>query len=100
MHVDTPRFHFVETRIAEADGEFWRDVEASERLTSRFKANLFLRELCHAKAWSHAGSLGTDDHFAREERERTLLREVSARGFRLFGSDIAALQATPLRRVG
>lgn len=95
-----PRFHFVETSPPAADDQFWRDVEASERLGSRFKANLFLRELCHAKAWADAGPAGTPDHFAREARERMLLQEVTARGYRLFGPDLAATAEALLARAG
>lgn len=92
----TPRFRFVESCPPEADMQFWRDVEASERLGSRYKANLFLRELCHAKAWAEAGPLGSADHFTREDSERALLREVAARGYRLMGADLPA----PLAKVG
>lgn len=85
-----PRFRFVETCLPDADAQFWRDVEASERLGSRFKANLYLRELCHTKAWRGGSEAGMGDHFASEHRERALLQEVAARGYRLFGADIAA----------
>ena len=95
-----PRFRFVEVSLPPADDQFWRDVEASERLGSRFKANLFLRELCHVKAWASAGPAGSDDHFAREERERALLREVAARGYRLLGADVATQRGAALAQAG
>lgn len=82
-----PRFRFVDSDTpAIADAQFWRDVEASDRLGSPAKANLFLRELCRSKAWY--GSTPETDHAVCLEVERRLVGEVRARGYRLFGSDL------------
>ena len=83
-----PRFRFVDNDTpAIADAQFWRDVEASDRLGSPAKANQFLRELCRSKAWY--GSTPDTDHAVCLATERRLLGEVQARGFRLFGADLA-----------
>ena len=82
-----PRFRFVDGGpFPSTDAQFWRDVEASDRLGSPLKANKFLRELCHARAWDSATS-GTDPETCAAA-ERRLLSDVSARGFRLFGPDL------------
>jgi hypothetical protein len=82
-----PRFRFIDGGpFPITDAQFWRDVEASDRLGSPFKANQFLRELCHAKAWDAATP--DVDPEACAAAERRLLRDVSARGFRLFGPDL------------
>ena len=82
-----PRFRFIDGGSPPfADAQFWRDCEASERLGSRFKANLFLRELCRGKAWE--GSAAGSDPDACAATERHLLNAVAARGFVLFGPDL------------
>lgn len=82
-----PRFRFIDGGPSpSADAQFWRDCEASERLGSRFKANLFLRELCHSKAWEDAA--GNSDPDACAVAERRLLGAVLARGYNLFGPDL------------
>ena len=84
-----PRFRFVDNDTpAIADAQFWRDVEASDRLGSPAKANQYLRELCRSKAWY--GSTPDTDHAVCLEVERRLIGEVQARGYRLFGADLEA----------
>ncbi|MCW6508689.1 hypothetical protein [Lichenifustis flavocetrariae] len=98
-----PNFRFVASsdEAPELDAQFWRDVDASDRLASRFKANLYLRELCRSKAWDEAGfPEAAATHFAREHREAALLREVRARGYRLFGSDLDDLAGPRLAIAG
>ncbi len=90
-----PRFRFVDSVPSpSADAQFWRDVEASERLASRFKANLFLRELCHTRVWG--GVPPGVDQDACAAAERRLLRDVFARGYRLFGPDLEKMDDTPM----
>jgi hypothetical protein len=100
MSVPTFRFLAWSDGAPIVDAQFWRDVDASDRLSSRFKANLYLRELCRSKAWEDAALTDEGDHFACKRREHALLREVVARGYRLFGPDVEALSGVSLRPTG
>lgn len=94
-----PRFRFIDGGpCPSADTQFWRDVDASERLGSRAEANLFLRELCRSKAWNDAG--GSTDAAARAAAERRLVEDVLARGYRLFGPDLDRTRAPVLADAG
>ena len=85
MMMSLPTFRFVDAGDlpAAGDQEFWRDVEASDRLASPTKADLYLRELCRTRAAEKARS--SNDIV---EWEHGLLREVHARGYRLLGHDL------------
>ena len=90
-----PAFRFVATgqMTPSADRQFWRDVEASDRLGSAAKANLFLRELCRMKAAEDAGGLANDAESAScHDRERALLQEVYARGYRVVRSEAESFE--------
>ncbi len=83
-----PTFRFVDAGVTPCldDEEFWRDVDASDRLESAIKANLYLRELCRTKA---AEDTRLDAIRDRDEREQALLGAVFSRGYRLFGCDLS-----------
>ncbi|MDX7951421.1 hypothetical protein P7D22_09590 [Lichenihabitans sp. Uapishka_5] len=95
-----PRFRFVDAAMPpEGDAQFWRDADASTRLNSRFKANLFLRELCHSRAWDGMAPTPENQPICAA-RERALLEAALARGYGLFGPDLDRQAVAPISHTG
>lgn len=73
-----PMFRFIaETEPNnDVDGQFWRDVDACDRLGSPTLAEQFVRALCRARA--------ADDTTGRDaavQREDFLIQQVRAKGY-------------------
>ena len=73
-----PMFRFIaETEPNdEVDGQFWRDVDACDRLGSPALAEKFVRALCRARATDD-----TKNRDAAAKRETRLVQLVQAKGY-------------------